>query len=230
MRIHKEGYRIIAISFVIIGLVVGLILYFNDLCVLSIISCAVGLALFLLITNFFRSPNRSPKIDEDSVIAVADGTIVIVDEVYEPEYLKEKCIQVSIFMSIFNVHVNWFPIGGVVEYFKYHPGKYLVAWHPKSSEKNERTSIVVRHAHGHKVLFRQIAGYLARRVVCYAKEGTSVEQGNQTGFIKFGSRIDLFLPLGSDIMVEVGDKVKGRQTVIAELPVMGKDTGHTEKE
>ncbi len=218
MRIHKEGYRIIAYSFIIIGIILGLILYFNSYTVSSIICCIIGIAVFLLITNFFRSPNRSPKIDDDSVIAAADGTIVIIDKVYEPEYLKSECIQVSIFMSILNVHVNWFPIGGIVEYYKYHPGKYLVAWHPKSSEKNERTSIAVRHKHGQVVLFRQIAGFIARRVVCYAQEGKEFKQGEQTGFIKFGSRIDLFLPLGSEILVEKGDKVKGRQTIIAELP------------
>lgn len=217
MRIHKEGYRIIANSFIIIGIILGLILYFSSYRITSIICCTIGVIVFLLITNFFRSPNRQPKIDDNSVIASADGTIVIIDEVFEPEYLKEKCIQVSIFMSILNVHVNWFPIGGVVEYFKYHPGKYLVAWHPKSSEKNERTSIVVRHENGSRVLFRQIAGYVARRIVCYAKKDKPCSQGEQVGFIKFGSRIDLFLPLDSEIMVEVGDKVKGRQTVIAEL-------------
>ena len=218
MRIHKEGYKIIAVSFIIIGFIIGLICFFNGNTLTSIISSCAGIVIFLFITSFFRSPNRKTNLDADSVLASADGTIVIIDEVYEGEYLKEKCIQVSIFMSIFNVHVNWFPISGIVEYFKYHPGKYLVAWHPKSSEKNERTTIVVRHESGHKVLFRQIAGYVARRIVCYAKVGNQVEQGAQTGFIKFGSRIDLFLPLGSEILVEKGDKIKGKQTIIAELP------------
>ena len=217
MRIHKEGYKIIGISFALIALICFLIVHLLGYTPFGWACCGIGFLLFLLITNFFRSPNRQPVIDDESVIASADGTIVIIEEVYEKEYLKQNCIQVSIFMSLLNVHINWFPIGGVIEYFKYHPGKYLVAWHPKSSEKNERTTIVVRHEDGQKVLFRQIAGYLDRRIVCYAKVGEKVKQGDQVGFIKFGSRVDFFLPLDSEIMVEVGDKVVGRQTVIAEL-------------
>ncbi len=165
---------------------------------------------------FFRIPARVPVSADDTVMAAADGTIVIIDEVDEPEYLKTRCIQVSIFMSVFNVHANYYPLSGVVDYYKYHPGKYLVAWHPKASEKNERTTVVVNHR-GVKVLFRQIAGLVARRIVCYAKEGETVAQNSEVGFIKFGSRVDIFLPLGTTINVKKGDKVKAKQTVIARL-------------
>ncbi|MDP3452014.1 MAG: phosphatidylserine decarboxylase family protein, partial [Bacteroidales bacterium] len=166
--------------------------------------------------RFFREPSREFTDDDSVVMAPADGTIVQVKEVYEGEYLKCECIQVSIFMSVFNVHVNWFPIRGIVEYFKYHPGNYLVAMHPKSSEKNERTSVVINRF-GLKILMRQIAGLLARRIVCYAKEGTEVVQGDQVGFIKFGSRVDLFLPLDCRVQVTKGQRVKGCETIIAKL-------------
>ncbi|MEZ7954452.1 MAG: phosphatidylserine decarboxylase, partial [Bacteroidales bacterium] len=149
--------------------------------------------------------------------------IVIVKEVYEGEFLRKECIQVSVFMNVFNVHINWFPVKGVVKYYKYHPGRYLVAMHPKSSEKNERTTIVVENERG-TVLFRQIAGYLARRIVCYAEEGKFVRQGEQAGFIKFGSRVDLFLPLDSRVQVTKGQRVKGSRTIIATLPEQKKET------
>ena len=171
---------------------------------------------FSFVCYFFRAPSRVPVTGDKLVLAAADGKVVIVDEVYEPEYLKARCMQVSIFMSLFNVHANYFPVGGKVTYFRYHPGKYLVAWHPKSSEKNERTTVVVDHD-GTPVLFRQIAGLVARRIVCYAEAGATVQQGGETGFIKFGSRVDIFLPLGTEIRVKEGDKVKATQTVIAKL-------------
>jgi phosphatidylserine decarboxylase len=214
MRIHKEGYGIVIKGFFMISIAVAIVFLWKGSTITSYISALAGLLIFSFLLRFFRFPNRVVLSDDTAVLAPADGKIVIVKEVYEGEYLKCNCIQVSVFMSVFNVHINWFPVGGVVSYFKYHPGNYLVAMHPKSSEKNERTSIVVDH-NGTPVLFRQIAGLLARRIVCYAKEGTPVEQGDQTGFIKFGSRVDLFLPIDSRIQVTRGQHVKGRQTVIA---------------
>jgi phosphatidylserine decarboxylase len=157
-----------------------------------------------------------PVASNDVVVAAADGTVVIVEEADENEYLKTRCMQVSIFMSVFDVHANYFPVSGTVEYVRYHAGKYMVAWHPKSSEKNERTTIVVNHA-GTPVQFRQIAGLIARRIVCYAREGEPVQASSEAGFIKFGSRVDIFLPLGTRVCVKKGDKVKARQTVIATL-------------
>ncbi|MFA6770618.1 MAG: phosphatidylserine decarboxylase family protein [Bacteroidales bacterium] len=217
MRIHKEGYKIILNSFLIIAATVaGVFLLIGNPKVGYYFSI-VGLMLFVLIVRFFREPKRVPIEDVSTVIAPADGTVVMVKDVYEPEYLKCECIQVSIFMSVFNVHVNWFPVRGKVEYFKYHPGKYLVAMHPKSSEKNERTTVVT-NVDGTHILTRQIAGYIARRIVCYAKEGNIMAAGDQMGFIKFGSRVDLFLPKESRIQVTKGQKVKGCETIIAKLP------------
>jgi phosphatidylserine decarboxylase len=217
MRIHKEGYKIIFNSFIILSAVVALFFIFAGMSISSYIAAVAGSVLFIFLLRFFRFPVRLPKDDESSVFAPADGTIVEVKEVYENEYLKCETIQVSIFMSVFNVHINWFPIKGVVEYFKYHPGDYLVAMHPKSSEKNERTSVVI-NKNGTKILMRQIAGLLARRIVCYAVEDSEVAQGDQVGFIKFGSRVDLFLPLDSRVQVTRGQKVKGCNTIIAKLP------------
>jgi len=217
MRIHKEGYKIILNSFLIIAVLVTAtcLLLTNPNARYLAIGC--GLILFVLIVRFFREPKREPVLDESAVIAPADGTIVIVKKVYEPEYLKAECTQVSIFMSVFNVHANWFPVNGKVLYYKYHPGRYLVAMHPKSSEKNERTTVVTER-NGIPILTRQIAGYIARRIVCYAKEGSNVKMGDQMGFIKFGSRVDLFLPLESRIQVTKGQKVKALRTIIAKLP------------
>lgn len=217
MRIHKEGYKIILNSFLLIAAIVAIIFFIVENLTIGYYSAIAGLLLFTLIVRFFREPNRVPIDDITSVIAPADGTIVIVKEVYEPEYLKCECIQVSIFMSIFNVHVNWFPVKGKVEYFKYHPGKYLVAMHPKSSEKNERTTVVT-NLNGTHILTRQIAGLIARRIVCYAKEGSIMAAGDQMGFIKFGSRVDLYLPKDSRIQVTKGQNVKGCETIIAKLP------------
>ncbi len=217
MGIHKEGYRIVINGFLIISVAVAIVFIWKGLSCTSYIASIIGLLMFVFLLRFFRSPKRVPVMDDTAVIAPADGRIVIVKETYEGEYLKKNCIQVSVFMSLFNVHVNWFPIGGVVKYYKYHPGDYLVAMHPKSSEKNERTSVVVEK-NGNPVLFRQIAGLLARRIVCYAKEGDAVNQCDQTGFIKFGSRVDLFLPIDSRIQVTKGQRVTGCKTIIAKLP------------
>lgn len=217
MKIHKEGYGIIAKSFLIIALLFLAALYFFGWGVTTKISGVVALLLFAFIIRFFRSPKRVSVVDEDLVIAAADGKVIIIDEVEENEFLKCRCIQVSIFMSIFNVHVNYYPVGGKVIYQKHHHGDYLVAYYPKASEKNERTSIAVETSSGKRILFRQIAGYIARRIVCYAKEGCEVNQCTQVGFIKFGSRVDLFLPLDSEIKVKVGDDVRACQSVIARL-------------
>lgn len=222
MRIHKEGYKIILNSFLIIAAFLLIIFFAIGNPKVSYYSIAVGIVLFTLIVRFFREPKRTPLQDSSVIIAPADGTIVIVKDVYEPEYLKCECIQVSIFMSVFNVHVNWFPVKGKVEYFKYHPGQYLVAMHPKSSEKNERTTVVT-NVEGTPILTRQIAGYLARRIVCYAKEGTIMEAGDQMGFIKFGSRVDLFIPKDSRVQVTKGQKVRGCETIIAKLPQAHED-------
>ena len=169
------------------------------------------------IVQFFRHPKRVHTVGENLIIAPADGKVVVIEETYEYEVLKDKRIQVSIFMSPLNVHVNRFPIGGTVSYFEYHPGKFLAAWEPKSSTDNERTTVVVSHKNGKQVLFRQIAGALARRIVCYCKQGDAAEQCQQMGFIKFGSRVDLFLPLDAKLKVQLGQAVKGSQTVIAEF-------------
>lgn len=218
MKIHKEGYNIILTAFLIIAVAVAILYFVLGFTCLFKIVAIVGLFLFLFITNFFRCPKRTVTIDDHLVIAPADGKIVAIREVEENEYLKSKCIQVSIFMSIFNVHVNYYPISGKIIYSKYHEGNYLIACHPKSSEKNERTSIVIEPANnGKKVLFRQIAGYIARRIVCYAKEDNQAMQCSQVGFIKFGSRIDLFLPTDSEIVVKMGEKVRACETVIAKI-------------
>ncbi|MGZ6540159.1 MAG: phosphatidylserine decarboxylase family protein, partial [Bacteroidia bacterium] len=165
--------------------------------------------------QFFRNPKRTIVINENNIIAPADGKVVVIEEVTESEYFKDKRIQISIFMSPINVHINRYPISGIVKYSKYHPGLFLVAWHPKSSTDNERTTIVVEHKNGQQILFRQIAGAMARRIVNYAKEGDNAVQGDEFGFIKFGSRVDLLLPTSIKVKVALEQKVKGRQTVIA---------------
>jgi phosphatidylserine decarboxylase len=166
---------------------------------------------------FFRVPVREAVIDDSLVISPADGKVVNVKEVEENEYFGEKCLCISIFLTFFNVHITWFPVGGVVKYYKYHPGKYIFAFHPKSSEKNERTTIAVRTDLGNEVMFRQIAGIVARRVVCYAKENEHFDQTSEAGFIKFGSRLDVFLPLGTEVLVKKGDKVSGQTSVLAKF-------------
>ncbi len=216
MKIHKEGKVIVRNTAIICVVILGLCAWLVGFNWILAAMAVVLIGLFLFVCRFFRVPQRTPVVDPGAVIAPADGTIVIIQETDEPEYLKTQCRQVSIFMSIYNVHINWFPVKGTVEFYRYHPGKYLVAWHPKSSTKNERTTVVV-NTNGTKILFRQIAGFLARRIVCYAAEGKQVEQGMQTGFIKFGSRVDLFLPLDAEICVKEGDKVTGSQTAIARL-------------
>ncbi len=218
MKIHKEGRKIL--FFTLLGLVViNLLLYnFNaGNSTFNKIFTGVSVVLFLLILQFFRSPYRNLLLHEDLIIAPADGKVVVIEEVEEPEYFKDKRKQISIFMSPINVHITRNPVSGIVKYFKYHPGNYFVAWHPKSSTQNERTTVVVESTAGPEVLFRQIAGAMARRIVWYVKEGDEVSQGEEFGFIKFGSRVDIFVPLDTEIKAELGQKTKGGQTVIAQL-------------
>ncbi len=177
----------------------------------------LSILLFLLIVQFFRNPKRNTALNETHIIAPVDGKIVAIEEVYEKEYFKDKRLQISIFMSPINVHVTRHPIGGEVKYSKYHPGKFLVAWHPKSSEENERTTVVVENKTTGEVLYRQIAGAMAKRIVNYAEVGTEVIQGSDSGFIKFGSRVDVLLPLSAKINVELNQKVKGGLSIIANI-------------
>jgi phosphatidylserine decarboxylase len=218
MTIHKEGYTSIALCVLLIFVSNALIqFYYPSAHVLKWIVYILSGALFLIILQFFRSPRFHIDVNERNVLCPADGKVVVIEEADETEYLKDRRIQISVFMSPINVHVNRNPISGVVSYFKYHKGKYLVAWHPKSSTENERTTIVIENSNGVSVLFRQIAGAMARRIVWYVKEGDKVDQGQQFGFIKFGSRVDVFLPLGTKINVGIGEVVKGGRTVLAEL-------------
>lgn len=216
MRVHKEGYAILLVSFFALLALNVLTFLFSHIAFYILLSASFLLMLFLL--RFFRVPNRVFTQDSNVVFAPADGKVVTIEEVYEDEFLKTKCIQVSVFMSVWNVHINWFPIKGLVKYYKYHPGEYLVAWHPKSSTHNERTTVVLERNDGVSILLRQIAGAVARRIICYAKEGNSVEQCSEMGFIRFGSRVDVFLPLDSKVEVKIGQKTTGNFTVIATIP------------
>jgi len=216
MGIHKEGYTIIIITLLII-ILINIAIHFiapaNKL-ILNTLYIISGV-IFLLIVQFFRSPDRNITANENIIVAPADGKVVVIEEVEETEFFKGKRKQVSIFMSPLNVHVNWYPISGIVKYYKYHPGDYLVAWHPKSSTLNERTTVVIEHSNNKEVMVRQIAGAVARRIVCYSVEKDTIMQGDQLGFIKFGSRVDLFLPLDAEIKVNLDQKVVGCKTVIA---------------
>ncbi len=218
MRFHREGNIILLIT-VLILLGINALTYFlfagNSLAVG--LMAVVSLVLFGLVLQFFRVPTRVLTVSDRQVVAPADGTVVVIEETTEGEYFKAPRRQISIFMSPLNVHVNRNPVTGTVRYFRYFPGKYLVAWHPKSSTENERTTIVVQAKNGAEILFRQIAGAMARRIVWYVKEGQAVEQSQEFGFIKFGSRVDVFLPLDATINVNIGDKTKGGVTVLAEL-------------
>ncbi len=213
---HKEGYTIIIVSMVIITLLVFLTDSFIDIEWLRKLIMVIFIIFFVLILQFFRNPKRTTVENLHQIIAPVDGKIVVIEEVVEREFFKDKRKQVSIFMSPLNVHVTRYPISGKVIFSKYHPGKYLVAWHPKSSEENERTTIVVENNTVGKILYRQIAGAVARRIVNYATENEKVIQGTDAGFIKFGSRIDLFLPLDMKVNVSLNDKSIGGETVIAE--------------
>lgn len=184
---------------------------------IRVVILIASIVLFFLVLQFFRNPKRNTVVNTKHVIAPVDGKVVVIEEVYEKEYFKDKRLMVSVFMSPINVHVTRHPIGGTVKYSKYHPGKYLVAWHPKASEENERTTVVVENESTGEILYRQIAGALAKRIVNYAKEGEEVVQGSDSGFIKFGSRVDVFLPLGTELEVKLNQKVKGGVSLIAKV-------------
>ncbi|TXE07468.1 phosphatidylserine decarboxylase family protein [Gelidibacter salicanalis] len=213
---HKEGHKIVMISIALVVIAIMSIDYFVTLSWLRTTLMLLVIAFFLIILQFFRNPKRLGTLHDNHVLSPVDGKVVVIEEVFEKEFFKDKRIQVSVFMSPINVHVTRYPIGGKVVYSKYHPGKYLVAWHPKASEDNERTTVVVENQTFGQVLYRQIAGALAKRIVNYAKVDAMATQGADSGFIKFGSRVDLFLPLDADIKVELNQKVKGGISVIAE--------------
>ncbi|QZK90756.1 phosphatidylserine decarboxylase family protein [Flavobacterium sp. CHNK8] len=212
---HKEGTQSILLGTIFTAVV---LLLSDNLIETNWLKMAVqilALLLLIIILQFFRNPKRTVIINDNQIIAPVDGKVVVIEEVYEGEYFKDKRLQVSIFMSPINVHVTRYALSGIVKFSKYHPGKFLVAWHPKASEENERTTIVVENSTFGGVLYRQIAGALARRIVNYALEGTQVTQGTDAGFIKFGSRVDIFLPLGTPINVELNQKAIGGKTIIA---------------
>ncbi|MEP3838995.1 MAG: phosphatidylserine decarboxylase family protein [Algibacter sp.] len=214
---HKEGHKIIIITLIIVVAGYLLVDRFIDITWLSTLIMLVLLVFLILILQFFRNPKRHTQLNDAQVISPVDGKVVVIEEVFEKEYFKEKRLQVSVFMSPINVHVTRYPIGGNVVFSKYHPGKYLVAWHPKASEENERTTVVVENKTYGKVLHRQIAGALAKRIVNYATVGDKAVQGGESGFIKFGSRVDLYLPLDTKIKVALNQKVKGGESIIAEI-------------
>ncbi|MFR9560799.1 MAG: phosphatidylserine decarboxylase family protein [Rikenellaceae bacterium] len=219
MKINKEGYTIICTSAVIfLALWFGfykLISNYSNTNTLMWFGSIILLTFWIFIVCFFREPRRVIIHDDELIFSPCDGRIVVTEAVFENEYLKEEMMQISIFMSVTNVHINWLPVGGEVEYFKYHPGRFLVAWHPKSSTENERTTTVIKTKDGKKVLFRQVAGLIARRIVSYMKVGSTVKQNKISGFIKFGSRLDVLVPKDCELLVEIGDRVVGSQTPIA---------------
>lgn len=216
MTIHRAGRGTILCIWAFCALMIYIVLHFIH-CVFISYPLTGALIFFMgFVLYFFRVPDRETVAGERAVTSVADGEVVIIDKVYEKEYIKGECIQVSVYMDFFNVHVNFWPISGEVTYYKYHPGKYLLAFLPKASELNEHTSVAIRNMHG-EVFFKQLAGTFARRIVCYAKVGGTGERGSQCGIIKFGSRIDMYLPLDAKIKVNLGDEVRACETIIAEL-------------
>lgn len=215
MKLHKESKGTIVVASVLFAIITSVAIYFLEMWSLLIIIPV--LIIYALVFWFFRVPNRDILDHTENVIAPVDGKVVMIKEVEETEFLKEKAIQISIFMSPLNVHICRYPVSGNVVYKKYHPGKYLVAWHEKSSTENERTTVAVESMTNHKVVFRQIAGYVARRIVFYCNEGDVAKAGHEFGFIKFGSRMDIFLPLDTEIICKIGDKTKGGIDVIARM-------------
>ena len=218
MTIHKEGRTLLFVLLIVFFAINWAVAhYYPESKSIQSIVIALSVFFYIVVLQFFRNPIFDIQKNEKYVIAPADGKVVVIEETVETEYFKAKRKQISIFMSPINVHVNRMPVGGVISYYRYHAGKYLVAWHPKSSTENERTTVVAKMKNGTEVLFRQIAGALARRIKCYVSEGKSLEQGQEFGFIKFGSRVDIYLPLNAKVSVKIGDITKGGRTVIAEL-------------
>lgn len=215
MIIHKEGKGTLGLVFIVLFAVNALVQWATESAVVESTALAISVVLYVIVLQFFRNPKRTVQVNPNGLICPADGKVVTIQEVYEEEVLKDKCIQMSIFMSPFNVHVNRYPLGGKVTEAIHHPGKFLVAWHPKSSTLNERTTVAVENKVWGTVVFRQIAGAVARRIVMYAKKGELAAQGSEFGFIKFGSRVDVFLPIDAKILVKEGDVVKGAKTVLA---------------
>jgi len=218
MTIHREGYTILSVTtFILIVLNALAYTFLGSTQWLMISIFTLSLIVFLLVLQFFRYPSRNLTIGDNLIVAPADGKVVVIEQTQENEYFKDKRIQVSIFMSPINVHANWYPISGKISYVRYHVGKYLVAWHPKASTENERSTIVIQKDNNTEILLRQVAGALAKRIVYYPHEGDKVRQCGEMGFIKFGSRVDLYLPLGTKINAKIGQKTTGGVTVIAEL-------------
>jgi phosphatidylserine decarboxylase len=218
MSIHKEGYKILVIGFLLLLLLnVIICIFVNDLMLIKWILGIGSLILYIFLLFFFRLPVRHLEPDPGLIYAPADGKVVVIEETEEKEYFKDTRLQVSIFMSPFNMHSNRYPVSGHIKYVGYHPGHYMVAWHPKSSELNERSTIVIETIRGTEILIRQIAGAVARRIVTYAKENQDVRQGDELGFIKFGSRVDIFLPLGTDIEIPILQQVKANKSIIAKI-------------
>lgn len=215
LHFHKEGARIIVVSLILTIAIEVLANQFIEIFWLKKLVQIFGLALLITVLQFFRNPNRDLIVNDNVITAPVDGKVVVIEEVFEGEYFKDKRLQVSIFMSPINVHVTRYCMSGRINFSKYHPGKFLVAWHPKASEENERTTVVIENKVFGEILYRQIAGALARRIVNYAQEGMQVTQGDDAGFIKFGSRVDLFFPIGTQIDVKLNDIAKGNKTIIA---------------
>ncbi len=216
--IHKEGKATIFISLIVLFALNASVRWLApDLGWLQNVVLGISVILLVIVLQFFRNPLITVTTGDNLVISPADGKVVVIEEVEEPEYFHGKRLQVSVFMNPFNVHVNRNPVAGIVKYFKYHPGLYLVAWHPKSSTENERTTTVIQKSNGTEILFRQIAGALAKRIVWYVKEGQSVKQSEEMGFIKFGSRVDIYLPLDAKVKVALNQKVKGGRSILAEV-------------
>lgn len=217
MKIHREGFKtLIVVSVFLLAFNFGAYCILSDYKIILTLLAIVSISFFVFIASFFRNPERRIDSDESHVISPCDGKVVVIEQTDETEFLKDRRIQVSIFMSPLNVHINRNPIGGKVEYVKYHPGKYLVAWHPKSSIENERNTVVIKNNYS-SILFRQIAGKVARKIVSYVSEGQSVSQGNEMGFIKFGSRVDVFLPPDAELKVSLNQNVRGGISVLAVL-------------
>lgn len=215
MKIHKQGYGIITIAFLLLGSLSTVFVLFIPWVWLWGILVLAAAIFFFLIVYFFRVPARKINLQPEGVLSPADGKVVVIEKVQETEYFNDERIQISVFMSPLNVHANYNPIGGVVKYFKYHPGKFLVAWHPKSSTENERTTTVIQDEKGREILFRQVAGAVARRIRWFQKVDDQVGQGEEMGFIRFGSRLDIFLPADANVEVELEQVVKAKQTILA---------------